>query len=102
MAEIGGGKGLPELDRGRLVHVEGVFYEGFLTETGAQVNHPQVEKRVAVTKVTEVDKVALAVGENDIGVLQVTVDGGVGIGNAVDETAEFVFLVCRKERVFGQ
>ena len=57
------GKGLPEFDRSHLVHMKCVFYEGFLTEIGAQVNHPQVKKRVAVTEVAEVDKVALGVGE---------------------------------------
>ena len=78
---------MPKLDGSSLIHVEGLFDERLVAEVAAQINHSQVKKMIAVAKVTEVDKIALAFSENNIRVLEIAMDGGVGIGDAVDETA---------------
>lgn len=83
-AEIGRGKALPELDGRGLVHVEGLLDESLIGKHAAEIDHADIEKRIAIAKVAEVDEITLITSKDGIRKLKVAMDGGVLIGNIVN------------------
>ena len=73
-----------------------------IAQTAAQIYHTQVEHLVSVAEIAQINEVTVLSGEYGIAVLEVAVNGGIGIGCIGYELAQEVFLACGKERILGQ
>jgi hypothetical protein len=80
--------------------VESLFDEAFVAELATDIHHAHVEEVVSIAEVSEVDEITFLADKDGVGELEVSVDGSVLVWNAADETAQFIFFVCREKRVF--
>ena len=101
-SEIVCGEMLPETCGGRGVHMEVFFSEFIRAQYAGEVHHPEVEQAITVAEISEIYEEVAVVLEDDIAELKVAVDGGAGVWCIADESGQFVFLRCGKERVLLQ
>ena len=80
-----------------------VFLKVFLSiYDTTKIQHPDVEERVAIAEIPQVDEIMLVSSKDGIGKLEIAMDGGVTVGDIGDELRNFVFLVRGKKRVLFQ
>ena len=76
--------------------------ETFLAETAAQIYHSQIKHVVSVAEISQVYEITFRSRKDGIAVLQVTVNGGIGIGGIGYKLADAVFLGGAEERVLRE
>ena len=90
-------KSIPKACGGCIGHVILLQSPTLVIETAAQIHHANVEHRIAVTEIPEVNEILLAHSvffyENTIGELQVTVDSCVCIRRCSDKIVYFLLTL---------
>ena len=72
--------------------MEGFLDKLFAAQTAAKIDLTQVEKRVTVAEVAQVDEIAFVSRKDGIAVLKVAMEGGVGVGNIDNESSNLVLF----------
>ena len=82
--------------------MEGFPDETVITQATAQIDHSHIKKVESVAEIAQVYEVAVCSAEDGVAVLQVTVNGGVGVRGIGYETGYAVFLLCAEEGVLRE
>ena len=99
-AEVLKRKSVPETGSRCIGHMIHLHRPTLVVQTAAQIDHTDVEHRIAVTEIAQVNEIgcthAVFLGEDSVTELQVTVNSGVSVRGCRNEITQFLFLLSRK------